>query len=104
MGDDLAYRLVIRDNAGSWGINPKPHGFAVDFDLVSKLDSLANVGRLVVDRNSSLQNELLHLQTRPHARLRQNFMQLGGLGHGQKDSLGGRVLSKLCVSICIKSA
>ncbi len=48
------------------------------------------MGRLSVDRNTALQDQLLHLQARAHARLRQDFVQLGRLGLRLQHPLGGQ--------------
>ena len=62
MGHHLTYRLVVGDHAGGRGVDTKADGLAIDLDMVAKLDALADVRRLVVDRNAALHDELLHLQ------------------------------------------
>ena len=53
---------------------------AVDLDGISELDALADVRRLVVDRNPAFKDELLHLQARTEAGLGQDLVQLWALG------------------------
>jgi hypothetical protein len=59
--DNLTGRLVVRDHTGRRRVDPHTNRLAVDLDRVAKLDALTNVCRLGVDRNSTFQNELLHL-------------------------------------------
>ena len=58
---DLAHGLVVGNDAGRRRVDPIANGLSVDFDLVPELDALANMGRLIVDRNTPFQNELFHL-------------------------------------------
>jgi hypothetical protein len=63
MGDNLASRLVVRDDTGRGRVDPHTNRLAIDLDRVAKLDALTDVSRFGVNRNSALQNELLHFQT-----------------------------------------
>ena len=49
--DDLADRLVIGDDTRRRRRDAVANRLAVDLDLVAELDALADVGRLVVDRD-----------------------------------------------------
>ena len=77
MGDHLAHRFVIRDDASRRRIDAKADRLAVDLDLVAELDALADVGRLVVYRDAALQDEMLHLEPGTEARLCKHLVQLG---------------------------
>ena len=61
---------------------------AVDLNAVAKLNSLSDVGWLCVDRNTAFQNQLLHLQARAEARLRQHLVKLGCFRHRRQNPLG----------------
>ena len=52
----------VLKSGGRW-IDAVTNGLAIHLDLVSMLNPLANVRRLVVDGNTPFQNQLLHLQT-----------------------------------------
>ena len=69
MGHDFANRLVVGNHTCRRWVDADPDGFAIDLDLIAKLNALPNVGGLVVDRNPAFQYELLHFQARAHARL-----------------------------------
>ena len=77
MGDHFSHRLVVRNDARGRRVDAVADGLAIDLDLIAKLDSLPNVGWLVVDGDAPLHDELLHLKPRAHARLCQHFMKLG---------------------------
>ena len=74
MGHNFANRLVVCNHACRWWVDADPDRFAIDLNLIAKLNALTNVGWLVVDRNPAFQYELLHFQSRAHARLSQHFM------------------------------
>ena len=82
VGHHFARRLVVRNHPRRGWVDAESNRFAIDLDAVAKLHTLANVGGLVVDADAPFQDELLHLQTRANARLRQHFVQLGGLRLG----------------------
>ena len=88
MGDHFAHRLVVGNHARGRRVDAEADRFAVDLDLVTKLHTLANVGGLVVDRNTPFQNQLLHLEPRPQTRLRQHLVQLGRLDLGLQHTFG----------------
>ena len=46
--------LVISENARRRRGNLETNGFAIDFDMISKLNALADMCRLIVDRNPPL--------------------------------------------------
>ena len=56
--------------------------------MVTKLNPLADVRRFVIDRNTPFQDQALHLQAGPHARLGQNFVQFGRFGLGLQYASG----------------
>ena len=72
---NLARWLVIRNHARWRWVNTQAHRFAIHFDCVAELDTLADVRRLCIHRNTPLQDELLHFQARSQTRLGQHFMQ-----------------------------
>jgi hypothetical protein len=78
MRDHFASGLVIRNNARRWRVYAHAHRFAIDFDAVSKLNPLANVGGFSVHWNTPLQNQLLHLKPWTQTGLRQNLVQFRG--------------------------
>ncbi len=82
MSHHFTHRFVIGDDTGRRRVNAKSNGFAIDFDMVAKLNALTDVGRFVVDGNSPLHDQLLHFQPRSHASLSQYFVQLGGFDLG----------------------
>ena len=84
----LARGLVVRNHAGGRRVYAHANGLAVDFDVVTKLDALTDVCRLRVHGNSSLENQLLHLQARAQARLRQHFVQLRTFRLCRQNTLG----------------
>ena len=73
--------MVGNDPGRRW-LDPVADWLAIDLDLVAKLDALANVRWFIVDADAALHDELLHLQTGAHARLRQHFVKFGGFCHG----------------------
>ena len=89
MGYHFTDGLVVGDDARWRWIDAEANGFAIDLDLVSILNALADVGRFIVDGNPPLQNQLLHLQTRPQPCLRQHLMQLGRFNLGQQNPFHG---------------
>jgi hypothetical protein len=54
MGYDLAHRLVIGDDTRWRRVNAKADRLAVHLDAVTKLNTLSDVRRLVVDRDAAL--------------------------------------------------
>ncbi len=88
MGDHFAHRLVVGNHARGRRVDAEADRLAVDLDLVAKLHTLPNVGGLVVDRNTPLQNQLLHLEPRAQPRLRQHLVQLGRLDLGLQHTFG----------------
>ena len=99
VGDDLAGRLVVGDHARRRRRDAHAQRLAIDLDRIAKLDALADVRRLVVDRNPAFQNQLLHLQPRPQTGLGQHFMQLGAFGLGREHPLGQLDLRVLLIGI-----
>ena len=63
MRHHFTHRLVIGNHARRRWINAKTNRLAVHLDLITELNTLTNVSWLVVDRNTALQNELLHFKT-----------------------------------------
>ena len=55
-------RFVIRNHTRWWWVNANAKWTSIDFDLIAVLNALTNVSGLIVDRNSALQNELLHFK------------------------------------------
>ena len=100
VGNHLTSGLVVSDDPGRWRINPDANRLAIDLDMVSKLNPLANVCGLIVDRDAPLHDELLHLQSRTHAVLGQHLVQLGIFGLWGQDP-PGRLQVWLCF-ICIE--
>ena len=90
MRHHFTHRLVVRDDTSRRRIYAEMNGLAVDTNLVAILDTLPDVRGLVVDRNAPFENQLLHLQPRTHACLRQYFMQLGRFHLRQQHALLGR--------------
>ena len=86
--DDLAGGLVVRDDAGRRRVNTNPDRLAVDLDVVAELDSLTDVRRLGIDRNPTFENQLLHLQARAQAGLRQHLVQFRALRLRRQDTFG----------------
>ena len=84
----LARGLVVRNHAWRWRVYAHANGLAVDFDVVAKLNALTDVCRLRVHGNSALEYQLLHLQARAQARLRQHFVQLGAFRLCRQNTLG----------------
>ena len=84
VGNDLSDRLVVSNDPGRRWLDPVADWLAIDFNLVAKLDALANVRRFIIDADAALHDELLHLQTGAHARLRQHFVEFGGFCHGSQ--------------------
>lgn len=74
MGHHFADGLVVCDHPGWRRVDTVANGLAVDFDLVAVLDALTHVGRLIIDRDPPLQNQLLHLKARPQTRLGQDLV------------------------------
>ncbi len=89
MRNHFAHRLVVCNHAYRRWCNTEADGFAVDLYLVPKLHALSDMGRLVVDGNTTFQDELLHFQPRPHARLGKHLVQFGGFWLGKQHPLGG---------------
>ncbi len=86
--DDFTRRLVVRNHARRWRVNPDPDGLAIDLYRISELDTLPYVRRFTVDRDTPFKNELLHLQAGPQSSLRQHFVQLWSLGLRQQNPFG----------------
>ena len=103
MRNDLARRLVISDHAGCRRINAEANRLAIDLDGVAKLDPLPDMRRLVVDGDTPLQDELLHLQAGTHARLRQYLVQLGRLHLRGQNALGRRFVDPAHI-FCVELA
>ena len=99
MGHHLADGLVVRNHARWWCLDSEPNRFAIDLDMITKLNALPNVRWFVVDRDSPLKNQLLHFKPRPHARLRENFMQLGRFSLRRQHALQGRNILQLFISV-----
>ncbi len=99
MRDHFAHGLVVRDHAGRRRRDAVADRLAVDLDLVAELDALADVGRLVVDGNAALENQLLHFEPRAEAGLRQHLVQFGRIGLGQQHALERRDFGAFFVGI-----
>ena len=56
MGYHLASRLVVRDHARRRGFNAKTNRLPIDLDSITKLDALADVCRLGIDRYATFKN------------------------------------------------
>ena len=100
-GHHFARRLVIRNHARRRRCNAHFDGAAIDLNLVSKLHALAGVSHFVVDGHMAFGNEALHLDARAHARLGQDFVQLGRFGLRQQHALFGRSFGtdEFCVEL-----
>ena len=90
MSHHLAGWLVISNHARRRRIDTYPNGFAVDLDAVTKLDALADVGRLGIDRYAAFEDQLLHLKPRTQASLGQNLVELGRFRQRRQNALGWR--------------
>ena len=99
MRHHLASRLVISNHARRRRVDTHPNRFAVDLDTVTKLDALADVGRLGIDRYPAFEDQLLHLQSRTQARLRQNLVELGRFRQRRQNALGWRQCAIVLVGI-----
>ena len=66
----LTCGLVIRNNPRRRRVDAYTNWLAIDFHTVAKLDALADMSGLRIDRYTSFQNQLLHLQARPETGLR----------------------------------
>ena len=64
LGHHFAGRLVVRNHPRRRSLNAHLDRLAIDLDLISELNALADVGRLVVDRDAPFGDKLLHLQPR----------------------------------------
>ena len=100
--DDFAQAAYPAWWCVGWLRNAQRNRAAVDLDLVAKLDALADVGGLVVDRDAATQNHALHLQPRAQARLRQHLVQLGLLQLRLQHALGRQV--GFLVRLVVKTA
>ena len=85
--DDLAGRLVVRDDPRRRRHDAQAHRLAVDLDAVAERDALAGVRRLAVDGDPAVLDRVLHVAARADARLRQHLVQLGRVGLGREDAL-----------------
>jgi len=69
---------------------------------LSELDALADVGRLAIDGDAALLDQLLHLQPRAHARLCQHFVELGRVGLRGQHPLARIEFGLRCVFFAVK--
>ena len=63
------------------------------------LNTLTDMRRLGVDRNSTLQDQRFHLQSRAESGLGQNLVQLGRIRFGQQHALKRRHFGTVLVGI-----
>ena len=75
---DLSSRFMVGNHARGRWVNPDPNGLAVHLDGIAELDALTDMRGLGIDRNTPLQNELLHFKPRTQSSLRQHFVKFGG--------------------------
>ena len=92
VGDDLAGRLVVGDDARRRRHDAHAHRLAVDLDPVAERDALSGVRRLAVDRDAAFDDQVFHVAARADAGLRQHLVQLGSVGLGCQHALVRRVL------------
>ena len=88
VGHHLAGGLVVGNHPRRRRCDAHAQRLAIDLDRIAELNALADVGRLIVDRNAALQNQLLHLQARAQTGLGQHLVQLGAFGLGREHALG----------------
>ena len=77
MRHHFASGLVVGNNPRRWRVDAELDRFAVDFDVVTKLDALPDMSRFIVDRDTAFHDHLFHLQARSHPGLSQHLVQLG---------------------------
>ncbi len=75
---DLSSRFMVGNHARRRWVNPDSNGLAVHLDGIAELDALTDMRGLGIDRNTPLQNELLHFKPRTQSSLRQHFVKFGG--------------------------
>ena len=92
VGDDLAGRLVIRQDPRRRRHDAHPHRLAVDLDPVAEGDALAGVRRLAVDRDPALDDQVFHVAARADAGLGQHLVQLRRIGLGGEHPLARGLL------------
>lgn len=90
MSHHLASRLVVRNHARRRRIDTHANGFAVDLDAVTKLDALADVSGLGIDRYPAFEDQLLHFKPRTQTGLSQNLVELGRFRQRRQNALGRR--------------
>jgi hypothetical protein len=87
VGDDLAGRLVVRDDPRRRRHDAQAHRLAVDLDPIAERDPLAGVRRLAIDGDPAFLDRLFHVAARSDSGLRQDFVQLGRVRLRGQDSL-----------------
>jgi len=80
-GGDLARGLMVEQHPRGKGLDLARQHPTVDADLIARADALPDVGRQSVDRDSSCENQFLHVAPRAYAGIGKNLLQLqpGGL-------------------------
>src|SRR5574340_1835457 len=83
-GDDLAFRLVVGQDASALVLEAQVHAAAADLDDVARSDLAADRGSFAVDLHAALGDPFLHLSARTQPRRGQRLMQAfaGRLGGG----------------------
>ena len=92
VGDDLASRLVVREDPCRRRDDAHPHRLAVDLDPVPEGNALTGMRWLAVDRDPALDDQVFHVAARADAGLRQHLVQLGRIGFGGEHPLAGGFL------------
>ena len=104
VADDLAGRLVVRDDPRRRRHDAQAHRLAVHLDAVAERNALARVRRLAVDGDAALLDRLFHVAARADSRLRQHLVQLRRVGLRREDALarglfGLRLFGNLAVEL-----
>ena len=94
MGDDLAHRLVVRNDARRRWRNAHLDHFAGHADAVTKRDALAHVGWLAIDHHLALGYQRFHVTPRAYASLGQHLVQLWRVRFGGQHPAFGRGIDR----------
>ena len=62
MRDNLTHWLVVRNHPRRWRVDAEFDRFAIDLDMITELNALTNMGRLIVDGDAPLHDQLFHLK------------------------------------------
>ncbi|OIQ65105.1 hypothetical protein GALL_533390 [mine drainage metagenome] len=77
VADNFTGGFVVSDDTCRWWLDFETNRFAIDLDMISKLNPLTDVRRFIIDRNAPFKDELFHLKARTHAGLGQHLVQFG---------------------------